>query len=212
MMRDSDDGVAQVIEFTASITILVIVLTVFFTAVGFQEGQYADTPPRPTGKALDATDYMMSSTGYLAGEGLNTTRWENPNLSFTTLENLTAFGLSTGEYGVLDYDKIVRMGELNWSLEYNFFYDMVRTFAGLSFTTYIGTSNQAQTYVYELNISVEYADGTPLMAWGYPSPSDPLDENYAIYIENDHTVITRIILIEEEGVRTPGFLTLDLIA
>jgi len=211
MMRDSDESVAQVIEFTASITILVIVFTVFFTAVGFQAGQYADTPPRPTGKALDATDYLMSSTGYLAGEGLNTTRWENPNLRNRTLENLTTFGLSTGEYGVLEYDKIVRMGELNWSLEFNFFYDLVRTFAGLSFTTYIGTSNEAQTYVYDLNISVEYADGTPLMAWGYPSPSDPHDENYAIYIENDHTVITRIILIEEQGVRTPGFLILDLI-
>ena len=212
MMRDSDDGVAQVIEFTASITILVIVFTVFFTAVGFQAGQFTDTPPRPTGKALDATDYLMSSTGYLAGEGLNTTRWENPNRDFTLLANLTAFGLSTGEYGVLDYDKVVRMGELNWSLEYNFFYDLVRTFLGLSFTTYAGSSNQAQSYVYNLNISIEYVDGTPLMAWGYPSPSDPADENYAIYIENDHTIITRVVLIEEQGVRTPGILTLDLIS
>jgi len=103
------------------------------------------------------------------------------------------------------------MGEVNWSLEHNFFYDLVRTFLGLSFTTYIGTGNEAQTYVYEVNITVEYEDGTPFMAWGYPSPSDPEDENYAIYIENDHTVITRIVLIEEQGVRTPGLLTLDLI-
>jgi len=212
MMRDTDDGVAQVIEFTASITILVIVFTVFFTAVGFQAGQYADAPPRPTGKALDATDYLMFSTGYLAGEGLNTTHWENPNLDYTLLANLTSFGLSTGEYGVLDHDKVVRMGELDWSLDYNFFYNLVRTYLGLSFTTYIGSGNEAQTFIYELNISVVYDDGTPLAAWGYPSPTDPADENFAVYIKNDHTVITRAVLIEKEGVTTPGLLRLDLIS
>ncbi len=212
-MRDSDDGVAQVIEFTASITILVLVFTVFFTAVGFQAGRYGDAPPRPTGKALDSTEYLMSTTGYLAGDGLNTTRWENPNLDHEVLTGLTSFGLSNGEYGVLDFDKVVRMGELNWeNLNHTFFYNLVRTYLGLSFTTFTGAGNEAQTYIYELNITVEYSDGTPLMAWGYPSPTDPADENYSVYIENDHTVISRAVLIEEDGVLTPGILRIDLIS
>jgi hypothetical protein len=206
-MRSSEDGVAQVIEFTSSISILVIVFTVFFTAVGFQAGQYNDIPPRPTGKAIDATNYLMSNTGYISD--LNTPHWERETVTPDDLDNLASFGLSTGEYGIIDYDKAVRLGEFEWGHEnYTSFYDTVRVFLGLS---YFNPETNIRSNIYNVNITIGYEDGTRLTEWGYPSPQDPSGDNRGEFIGQQHTVITRVILIEEEGTRTPGFLTIDLI-
>ena len=204
-MWESEEGVAQVVEFTASITILVIVFTAFFTALGFQAAHYVDATPRSTGKAISVTDYLMAEPGRVVNP--NTTAWET--LPLAVLDNLTSdelasFGLSTGEYGVLSLSKLMRLRGIN-ATEHQHFYDIVRYRLGLA-SVVPGYNPPLVRYSYDLNISVEYLDGTPVVRWGYP-----MDERN--FITSSHTVIYRVVLIEaDDGSRVPARLTLDLVS
>ncbi|MCI0496953.1 MAG: hypothetical protein L0Z54_01475 [Thermoplasmata archaeon] len=200
-MREDEAGVAQVIEFTASITILVIIFTAFFTALGFQASHYVDPTPRVTGKAISVTSYLMTEPGLVASSGNDA--WEllpDDNLSDIDNDELVRFGLSTGDYGVLSYDKVARLGEIN-ATPGDPFYRSVQRCIGL---TIVRPGSGFVQQAYDINISVVLIDGQPVAEWGYP-----LDETN--FLEASHTVLTRLVVLERsDGSRVAARLTVDL--
>ena len=201
-MRADEAGVAQVIEFTASITILVILFTAFFTALGFQASHYVDPTPKVMGKAVSVTSLLIGEPGFVASSGDD--GWEllpDENLSGIDNDELVRFGLSTGEPGVLSYEKVARLENLN-TTPGDAFYRSVQKCLGL---TIVRPESGFVQQAYDINISIALVDGTPVAEWGYP-----LDESN--FLGASHTVIVRIVLIElPDGSRVPARLTADLI-
>lgn len=183
-LRDDESGLAQVVEYAASLTLLLLIFTAFYTALGYQETYYADPLTEPLDKAVVVTDFLIGDTGYLAGA--NTSHWEL--YSPDDLREIQRVGLSTGEYGVLSYEKLQGLEKVPYD----------RALLSLGLAKY---STDAGMIIpdYNINITITDLDGNVLVSWGYN-----------ITYSKTHTVVTRAVLILHGDQHFFARLRLDL--
>ncbi len=183
-----EDGVAQVIEFAASITVIMIILTAFYTALGYQVGKFTVEDLSNTDKSYIISDYLIGDTGYV--EGANTTEWaslENASLR----RNFTRFGFAedADTFGILSAAKINTTAE---RIDYD---ESILKVLGLA------TVFQGNVLVENnINITITTLDGETLLAWGHNTSQASI-----------HAVATRIVLVRQDsGELVPARFKLDV--
>ncbi len=112
-----NEGLAPVLEYLFAFTVFILVLSLYFTALGTMFPSYNTETTHLEEKCLVVSEALMSNPGRIEGdtiEGGGTDEWETfsrSDLNHAAHVDLVSIGFcrDNESYGILEYDKIISL-------------------------------------------------------------------------------------------------------
>lgn len=117
MLRKDFGGVAPVIEYLFAFTVFILVLSIYYTALGTLFPNYNTETTHLEEKCILISDSLLGNTGWIRGDTIpdqGSEHWEDytaRDINHASHIALTSLGLckDNSSYGVLDYEKIIAL-------------------------------------------------------------------------------------------------------
>jgi len=137
MLRKDFGGVAPVIEYLFAFTVFILVLSIYYTALGTLFPSYNTETTHLEEKCILISDSLLGNTGWIQGDTIpdgGSEHWEGysaRDINHASHISLASLGLciDNSSYGVLDYDKIMALEDRVETVTFNEIFSLTKNLA-----------------------------------------------------------------------------------